>query len=323
VKNQFGVLLKKTGLKKPLLQTYFFVFNTRERFKHIYRSKMVPVIIKKRSKNGILAVDICTEHGLGSKISWCIEILAYCKENQLTPVIRFSYPGKEKDYFEPYFSMKESVNPSSLKFTKISFMKELGFEKDYGDLLTIEEAFQLIDNYITINNWVKDEVLQFCSQQFAGKKVIGVHYRGTDKVGEAPEVPYDKVIRNIQHVRNHHLPNAVVFLSTDDNKFASYLKSTMPELHVIMRTDYQRSDDNQPVHLNEQLDKFEINRDAIINSLLLSHCNFLIKSSSFLSDISKIFNPSLPIVMLNRPYERAFWFPAKEIVKTLAFEQLD
>jgi hypothetical protein len=28
-------------------------------------------------------------------------------------------------------------------------------------------------------------------------------------------------------------------------------------------------------------------------------------------------------VMLNRPYERAFWFPAREIAKTIAFEQLD
>jgi hypothetical protein len=170
---------------------------------------------------------------------------------------------------------------------------------------------------------VQDEVLQFCNQHFAGRKVIGVHYRGTDKVGEAPEVPYEKVVRNIQHIRKHYLPEADVFLSTDDNKFAAYLQSQLPTLQVIMRKDYQRSDNDQPVHLNNSLDKFEVNRDAIINCLLLSRCDFLLKTSSFLSDISKLYNPSLPVVMLNRPYERAFWFPAREIAKTIAFEQLD
>lgn len=323
MKSQVGSLLKKMGLKKAGLKIYFFVFNTGTSIRYNYRSWAVPRRVEKRTKNGVLAVDICTDHGLGSKICWCIRILSYCKEQKLQPAIRFSYPDNKKDYFATYFTLKQSAHIPATKFTKINYITELGIEELYGDWLTIEEGNQLFNDNIIINKWVTDEVSQFCSQHFSGKKVIGVHYRGTDKTGEAPQVPYDKVIRNIRHVKNKYLPDSVIFLSTDDNSFVSYLKSEMPEIEVIMRTDYQRSDDNTPVHTNKHLDKFEINRDAIVNSLILSHCDFLIKTSSFLSDISKIFNPSLPVVMLNRPYDRAFWFPATEIVKTATFKQIE
>jgi hypothetical protein len=323
VKNQLGFLLQKIGLKKTVLKIYFLVFNTLAHAKHVYRLRRVPAMVRKRSKSGVLAIDICTDHGFGAKIEWCIEILAYCDEHQLQPAIKFTYPGNNKDYFAPYFSIKQIKDKQLSQFTKINLMKELGFGKDYGTLLTIEKAHQLINKYIIVNDWVQNEVDLFCQENFKGGKVIGVHYRGTDKVGEAPEIPYEKVIRNIQHVQRTYYNDASVFLATDDNKFIAHLQKALPQVPLIMRTDYQRSDNDKPVHTNVTLDKFEVNRDALVNCLLLSRCDFLIKSSSFLSDISKLFNPEVPVVMLNKPYDRAFWFPASEIVKDMAFAPLN
>lgn len=323
MKSQLGSSLNKIGLKKAVLKIYFFVFNTLARARGAYRSRMVPVIVRKRSKNRVLAIDICTNHGLGSKLEWCIEILAYCDEHQLQPAIKFTYPGGSKDFFAPYFSIKQIKEKQQLKFTSINLMNELGFGKDYGSLLTIDKAHKLINKYLILNDWVQQEVNAFCQDYFKGRKVIGVHYRGTDKIGEAPEIPYEKVIRNIRHVQSEYLPDACVFLATDDNKFISYFQKELPQVQLIMRNDYQRSDNDKPVHLNGEFDKFEVNRDALVNCLLLSHCDFLIKSSSFLSDISKLFNPTVPVVMLNKPYGRVFWFPASEIVKDMAFAPLN
>jgi hypothetical protein len=323
VKNQLGLLLKNVGLKKPMLKIFFFVFNTQARIKHTYRSKVAPMRIRKRSQNGVLAIDICTEHGFGAKIEWCIEILAYCDEHQLQPAIKFTYPAGNKDFFTPYFSIKQIKEKQPLQFTSIKLMSELGFAKDYGSLLTIDRAHQLINKYLIINDWVQQEVNAFYQDNFKGRKVIGIHYRGTDKVGEAPEIPYEKVINNIKHVQSAYFQDACVFLSTDDNNFIAYFKTNLPDVQLIMRNDYQRSDDDKPVHLNVELDKFEVNRDALVNCLLLSKCDFLIKSSSFLSDISKLFNPKVPVVMLNKPYARALWFPASEIIKDMAFAPLN
>jgi hypothetical protein len=48
---------------------------------------------------------------------------------------------------------------------------------------------------------------------------------------------------------------------------------------------------------------------ALIDCLLLSRCNTLIRTTSFLSAWASIFNPKLPIVLVNRPYPNKFWFP--------------
>ena len=33
-----------------------------------------------------IAVDIKSHHGIGAKLEWVLEILAFCEENKLTPV---------------------------------------------------------------------------------------------------------------------------------------------------------------------------------------------------------------------------------------------
>jgi hypothetical protein len=148
VKKQFGTVLQKIGLKEAALKIYFPVVNSINSVWETYRARTIPNLIRKRSKAGVLAIDICTEHGLGAKIEWCIEILAYCEEHQLQPSIKFSYPGNEADFFSPYFSIKSIGNNSNpLQFTKISLMSELGFLKNYGNLLTIDKAHELIDKY--------------------------------------------------------------------------------------------------------------------------------------------------------------------------------
>jgi hypothetical protein len=51
-----------------------------------------------------------------------------------------------------------------------------------------------------------------------------------------------------------------------------------------------------------------------VNSLLLSRCHVLMRTASFLSAWSSIFNPALPVVMLNRPIDGKLWFPDREIL---------
>jgi hypothetical protein len=53
-----------------------------------------------------------------------------------------------------------------------------------------------------------------------------------------------------------------------------------------------------------------------VNALLLSRCTALIRTASRLSAWSSVFNPQLPVVMLNRPHDGMVWFPEREILKT-------
>lgn len=316
-----GNLFELVGLKRPILKLYFLIRNSLVGVKFGIRKMLLPRLVRFRQRNGVLAVDIRNDYGIGAKISWCIEIFKYCEVKGLIPRIRFSYPGSSKDYFSDYFSLKISpADSQKTAFTTFHFLHELGFPENYSAGLTLEEGSRLMQKYIRVNEPIRNEVKAFFDQHFSGKKIIGIHYRGTDKTGEAPEIPYEKVKRNIEFTAKHYVKADAVFLSTDDQHFADYLAASMGQLRVIMRKDYKRSSDKKAVHINRSLDQYEVNRDAVVNMLLLAECDFLIKSSSFLSDISKLINPKLPVVMLNRPYEGLIWFPAKEILKDMTFE---
>jgi len=56
-------------------------------------------------------------------------------------------------------------------------------------------------------------------------------------------------------------------------------------------------------------DRLRIGREALVSSLLLSNCGLLVKTPSYLSAWSKIFDPSLPVKLASPPRPDAFWFP--------------
>ena len=63
-----------------------------------------------------------------------------------------------------------------------------------------------------------------------------------------------------------------------------------------------RSVDGNPTHWRD-ISNHDKGEDAVIDCLLLSRCQFLIRSASNLSVCSTFFNPELPQKLLNQPYE--------------------
>ena len=47
--------------------------------------------------------------------------------------------------------------------------------------------------------------------------------------------------------------------------------------------------------------------------LLLASCGYLLKTPSYLSAWSKMFNPALPVKLAVPPREGAFWFPDSQL----------
>src|SRR6266545_4899857 len=179
---------------------------------------LISLVAKYNSRNGVFAVEIRSTVGLGARLAWCLEILAYCDENGLIPQFKFSYPNSEKseDYFGQFFSLKEIIDEDKpTRFTTISSITELNLGQDYDRILTIELASYLINKYLVVKDDLLSEVESFCHQHFANRRVLGVHYRGTDKAKESPIVPYDTVKRNIEHYLKLRPETDRVFISSD------------------------------------------------------------------------------------------------------------
>lgn len=293
------------------------------RLKLDVKRSLVSLLARYNSRNGVLAVEIRSSVGLGAKLEWCLEIMAYCNDNGLLPQFRFSYPDAQQpmDYFGSLFRIRDSQERRA-RFVKISSIIELDLGKDYDQVLTIGLANYLINKFLVVKEDVVCEVDDFCHQQFGDRRVVGVHYRGTDKVRESPIVAYESVRRNIDHYLGLYPATDRIFVATDDANFLDHLRNASLGRTIVCRDDSFRSRDGSSIHESSFTNKYEINRDAIVNCLILSRCEALLKTASILSGWSKLFNPRLPVVMLNKPHDEHLWFPERVLVGENLFEPI-
>ena len=163
--------------------------------------------------------------------------------------------------------------------------------------MTREEGHGLIERYIRITPYIQMKIDTFVEQNFEDYFIIGVHYRGTDKDTEAPRVSYEDVFLEISKALNKIEEHEYkIFVATDEQAFRYLFPEQFP-LQVIY-TDSIRSVNGEPVHMS-QGNNYQKGEDAVIDCLLLSKCNFLIRTSSNLSYCSCFFNPTLPFILLN------------------------
>jgi hypothetical protein len=261
----------------------------------------------------------------------------HCETYNLTPYIQltgsnYSSPELGKDYFAYFFENVQiseednlKIKKKKIRISKITHISQLGLPENYDLKLTVSNAAGLIAKYIRIKQDVIDEVNSFCTAYF-GNNVLGLHYRGTDKEGEAPRVDWEKVTRNVQYyLRNSHKTDCV-FISSDEIDFIHYIEKQInkqfSKVSIIYRDDKYRSHTGRRLHGRFQGDNYHKGRDALVNSLLLSRCDVLMKTASYLSGLSKIFNPELPVILLNEPQKKYLWFPEREIVKQTLYDAI-
>lgn len=283
-------------------------------------------IIKHNLNEGIFAIEIYSYMGIGANLVWALEIMAYCDEKGLIPQFKFTNPGakKKENNFENYFEIRHSlILNRPIRFAKMRKFQDLNLDIkwNYNSILDLELAQKLITKYLIIKKDVQKEVAEFQTKHFKNKKVLGVHYRGTDKKSEAPLLSYDSVERNINFYLTKYPDTDCIFVSSDDKNFITYIENCSITLPVIYNDDTYRSINNLAIHASGQ-NQYNINRDAIINCLLLSHCDTLMKTASLLSDWSKLFNPELPLIMLSQPFNEYQFFPGKELAKNILYDPI-
>ncbi|MFC1884624.1 hypothetical protein ACFL2O_07625 [Thermodesulfobacteriota bacterium] len=281
-----------------------------------YKTRLINKLSKFiNARRGVLALEFASSQGLGAKLEWCLETMAYCDEKGLTPCFKFSSPGSARnvDYFGSFFRIRGQKEKKFIVFSKIYHIRELNFKTNYDKLLDFDSAAHLINKYLAVRQEIIDEVDEFIFRNIGkDKNTLGIHCRGTDKTSEAPKVPYSKVKENVDLYLKKYPETDILFVSSDDMNFINYMEKEIKGLPVVYRKDSFRAEDDQAIHTTPKLNVYDINRDAVVNCLILSRCNVLMKTASILSGWSKLFNPQMPVIMLNRPYND--WFPERDLV---------
>ncbi|MGB7978462.1 MAG: hypothetical protein WCF19_04795 [Chlamydiales bacterium] len=198
-------------------------------------------------------------------------------------------------YFEPIHLQISALQNNASRFKDGSFAAIHARWQ-----LKREQASALVKKYIHIQQSILEKAAQFIERHFQNVFVLGIHYRGTDKEKEAPRVPYAEAIGAVFA----HIPSDQpykIFVATDEAAFLSQMKKTFPG--SVIAYDAHRSNGVMPVHLSQPPSPYAIGEEALLDALILSNCDFLIRTSSNLSLWSTYFNPELPVELLNCRYE--------------------
>lgn len=157
-----------------------------------------------------------------------------------------------------------------------------------------------LSGHLRLKAGLSEEIKQYLDTNFRGHPVIGVHYRGTDKVEgaykEADRLSYEKVCQTVDKAS----AGGRIFVATDEQLFLDHMIGRYGSR--VLYLDAERSGDGSPVHLGNNstlpITGYLLGKEALLDACLLAKTNLLIRTKSNLSLVSAYMNPDLPVISI-------------------------
>lgn len=276
--------------------------------------------LRARSSYPCFAVDIEGTMGMGAVISHALRLCRYAEIKGLAPVITSSNPlysaGPGEDCLAPYLGADHRRQPKGrpLRFRHTYSLLHLRVPRH----MPLPVASRLLSTHFQVRGTLETRIDGVLADIPSAVFDLSLHYRGTDKVLEADEVSFHRFEEEVRrHVRlGGGLKN--VFLATDNPDFERFVRTRWPETTFTTFNLGAASEGATPRHFSKRPPE-EKAVEALVNVVLLGKAPRCIRTSSYLSAVSKILNPALVTVTLNRTFHASPLFPEREI---LAEEQL-
>ena len=181
-----------------------------------------------------------------------------------------------------------------------------------------EKAHELMEKYIRVKPEIQQIVDAFMARHMTGQPVLGIHLRGTDKGFQDENKELLKILGPEQY-REHidayleEHPTAKIFVATDQVQFLDEMKETYGD-RVLFREALRSTDDSAVFggrnidnslamdNGNDYFSNYHKGEEVLVDCLLLSRCDYLLRCSSHVSGTATWFNPKLPGVDMNVLY---------------------
>jgi hypothetical protein len=297
-------------------------FRRSEGFKHSLATPIrFSLHARQRLNRSVFAIEIRETSGFFSVMQMVLFILMHCEEKGLIPHVSargglYGDPDGTIDWFAALFESVRAPDgaalPRKVRTSVVRDLEQLGFRRRYEAELRLQSASELFRSYYRPAAAVRDEVDSACARLNISESTLGVHFRGTDKKFEAVTLPWVEFCRLVEQTLalNPQLTN--IFLSSDERAFIDFFCEWPFHRPVSVAPAKLLAYGDMPVHFSGY-PGLDIGREALVSSLLLSRCGYLVKTPSYLSAWSKIFNPDLPVRLAVPPKPDAFWFPDSQI----------
>ena len=132
------------------------------------------------------------------------------------------------------------------------------------------EYNQIINKNLKLLPHVSEKLEAFYNKHFIGKKVLGLHIRGTDHPDKLPMDFY------IEKIKKHIDQYDVLFVTSDEQSRVDYIKNEFGDKVLLYPT--FRSQNNQPLHYqsSHNHNKYFVGEEVIIEAYLLARTRFLL-----------------------------------------------
>jgi hypothetical protein len=297
-------------------------FRRSEGFKHsVATPHRLSLHARQRLNRGIFSIEIQENSGFFSVMQMVLFILMYCDEKCLTPCISargglYGDPERKTDwfstFFEPVRSNRAAIATQKIRTSTVRDLVQLGFRQRYEAHLRLRSASELFFRHYRVAAPIRSEVESICRTLEIGKSTLGAHFRGTDKTLEAIPVSWQAFCRMVESTLTDNPQLTNIFVSSDEPAFLDYFAAWPFRKPVRIAPAKLLARGGTPVHFSGY-PGLDIGREALVSSLLLASCGYLIKTPSYLSAWAKIFNPSLPVKLVSPPRPDAFWFPDSQL----------
>lgn len=160
-----------------------------------------------------------------------------------------------------------------------------------------KKAARLAATYIKVLPKLTDIVKTFC-RRMDSENVLGIHIRSTDQYqdncghfpGQKPCLERYLELIDYAVFRNRH---TMIYAASDSQQIIEWLGDNFRNMITY---DCNRSTCNTAIHKDQALMGYQIGEDVLVESLILSRCQYFIASPSNVSSMVTYWNPDLPFV---------------------------
>lgn len=241
--------------------------------------------------------------------------LAYCERMGLVPVIEWNreitYTEKnleERNPYEYYFEqpricLQDTMESYSVYFSNENqseeqyFSKEVKAYEQYSmSSELIEELADVSRKYIVLKKELVDELRIKTKDLLGNKKVLGVHFRGTDFLQNYNNHPvgvsYTDYFNKIDEILKKDEYYDIIFLATDDQNALIQFKKKYDKKIVFYKAT-KRAKGNESVAFSNderELHQYLLGKEVLQDVVTLSMCQGYIGSMSNVSICASVFN---------------------------------
>lgn len=190
---------------------------------------------------------------------------------------------------------EEILKEVGLLFDEFSEFRDVFLSPETYKIRRAEYA-DIIKNNLKLLPHVSEKLESFYNKNFVGKKVLGLHCRGTDHPDKLPMEYYVDKIK--KYIDNYD----ILFVTSDEQSRVDYIKSIFGDKVVLYPT--FRSSNEQPLHYHSSHNhnKYFVGEEVIIEAYLLARTNFLLCcSGSNVNFFVRCLNQHLPYEIFFTP----------------------